>query len=250
MKLEDVKEGLPRTDLLYWQDSYLRQFDADILRVAHDEKRYFYLVLNRTLFHPKGGGQPSDKGTLTGPGFKFSVNKAMIINDVVVHWGKLEEGSIKPGPIRGEIDWAHRYLYMRRHTAAHLFDGCLLEAGLTNVETTDSWLGDNPYVGYAGDLPTIDMLKTAERIANERISNGAVVNIEIVSKQTLISRANNAPNLLRLPDLPWFRIVAIAGHNPIPCGGTHLKNIAEINRFAVKNSEKSDKGFRVYFDIS
>lgn len=250
MKLEQVVEGLSRTDFLYWQDSYLRQFDANILRLVHDEKKYFYVILDRTLFHPKGGGQPSDKGTLAASGLKFNVNKAMIIRDVIVHWGKLKEGSIKPGSIRGEIDWTSRYLYMRRHTAAHLYDRCLLEAGLKNVETTDSWLGDNPYVGYAGNLPSPEILKTAERIANDKILNGASVEAEIVSKQTLIKLANSAPNMLRLPDLESFRIVTIAGCDPIPCGGTHLKNITDINRFTVKDPVKNENGFRVYFDLS
>jgi len=52
-----------------------------------------------------------------------------------------------------------------------------------------------------------------------------------------------------LPKLESFRIVTIEGCDPIPCGGTHLRNVNEIGRFKLKDVMEVDDGFRVYYDV-
>ncbi|MFQ5711476.1 MAG: hypothetical protein ACE5GD_06810 [Candidatus Geothermarchaeales archaeon] len=69
--LEEIAGDLKSTGLLYSEDSYLRRFSAKVLRLVEDEKRNPYVVLDETIFHPKSGGQPSDKGMIFGPNFKF-----------------------------------------------------------------------------------------------------------------------------------------------------------------------------------
>jgi len=249
MRLEEFVRRIAETEVLYWGDAYLKAFEANILRLEPDEKKHFYMILDRTIFHPKSGGQPSDRGVIQGEGFKIEVKKAMQAGSIIVHWGKLLEGSPSAGRVNGEIEWAWRYLLMRRHTAAHLLDHCLATVVGKRVETTDSWLGDESYVGYKGEPPSNEDLKEIEELENSLIEHGAAVKIDRVSYEELKERAPAAPNIYRLPKLESFRIVTIEGCEPIPCGGTHLKNISEIGRFTLKNAAKTDVGYSIYYDV-
>jgi alanyl-tRNA synthetase len=249
MKLSEVVKGLKKTEILYLKDSYAKNFQGRLLRTAFEGKKNVYFVLDKTLFHPKGGGQPTDKGRISDQNSEINVKKALYVGGVVVHWGRLLQGSISEGTVFGEIDWERRYLYMRRHTAGHLLDHCLTALTGTPVETTNSWLDTPCYVGYAGHPPSTSYLEKAEGLANEMISKDASVNIENISRKELLEVAPDAPNIYRLPVLETYRIVTIEGCNPIPCAGTHLKNIREIGRLTVEKIEERDSDFRVYYDV-
>jgi len=125
VKLSEIASGVKDTELLYWFDSYLRTFNATILKVNCEGKRNVYVVLDRTVFHPKSGGQPSDTGMLSSDDFSIQIRKIMKFQNIIIHWGKILEGMPDTKNIIGEIDWDSRYLYMKRHTAGHLLDHCL-----------------------------------------------------------------------------------------------------------------------------
>ncbi len=238
------------TEIIYWQDSYAKTFQGNILRIEPDDKGHAYVILDKTIFHPKSGGQPSDKGKICGRDFELEVKKTMSIGGIVVHWGKVRNGEPKLGQIVGEINWDWRYLLMRRHTAAHLYDHCLASVTGERVETTDSWLGDECYVGYKGEMPLRDQLQEAEKMANLKIGIGAPVHVSAISHEQLIGSFPDAPNIFRLPRFDFYRIVEIENCKPIPCGGTHLHDISEIRKFTLKSAETSNLGFRVYCDVN
>ena len=249
MNLQPFVEGVRKTKLIYYEDSYLRKFKAKVFKFYREKKHDSYIALDRTAFHPKSGGQPSDKGYIWGEGFKLRVKKCILYHNVVVHYGKIIEGDSCPEDVTGEIDWDWRYLLMRRHTAGHLFDYCLSIVCGKPVETLDSWLGDPCYVGYKGAAPSENELKEAERLENEFIEEGRPVSVEYVSFKELLKISPEAPNIFRLPKLKRYRIVRIEGFQPIPCGGTHLKNIKEIGRFKVIKATQIDDSFKVYYDV-
>jgi len=249
MSLEKTVEGCPETILLYWTDCYARTFNTSLAKVIAGRGRDMYVVVDRTAFHPKGGGQPSDRGTLSGSAWRFEVKKAMLFNRRVIHWGRLTDGEIIKGPVFGEIDWDWRYLMMKRHTGGHLLDHCLAKTTGKRVETTESWLGDPCYVGYSGNAPPAEQMRHSEKLANDMISRGGDVVLEEISYEGLLLRAPDAPNIYRLPPLTSVRTVTIEGCSPIPCGGTHVKDIAEIGRLSVKEVVQGETSFNVYYDI-
>jgi alanyl-tRNA synthetase len=250
VRLGEIVEEAPRTERLYLGDAYLRRFQGRVLRASREKKRNIYVVLDRTIFHPKSGGQPSDTGTIYGPGFSMEVKKAMSLRDVIVHWGKLEgEGGVE-GTVAGVIDWSVRLRYMKRHTAGHLLDHCISFTTGGHVVTVDSWLADPSYVSYKGSPPSAEHLKRAVDMANKMITRGGDVIVEEVSYPELLRRAPHAPNIFRLPDLDSYRIVSIAGCEPIPCGGTHLNNIRDIRHLSIVRVEERDGSFRLFYDAT
>ena len=249
MNLEDLVKGMPMTRLLYQEDSYLREASCDILRSEPDDRKSAYVILDKSIFHPKSGGQPSDRGKITADGIVFDVRRVMVTTGVVVHWGKYVQGIPVAGSAQLEVDWNLRFRLMRKHTAAHLYDHCLSMAFGKRVETTDSWVGDDSYIGYRGPLPTLEQLQTAETMENEMVKKGAKVTSQLMTREEALSTAPDAPNIARLPDNTHLRVVTIEGCRGIPCGGTHLKDIHEIGQFRLTGSESRAEGFRVKFDV-
>lgn len=250
MQLQEIVAGLPPTSFHYWIDSYARTHEANIRRVVLEDKRDVYLTLDSTIFHPKSGGQPSDKGTIKGNDFKIQIKKSMLVGNSIVLWGRILEGKPMPALVTEEIDWDWRYLLMRRHTAAHLFDHCLSTALGSEVETTDSWLGDPCYAGYKGQAMAYDLLQKAATLENQLITSGLSVRTETVSRASLTELAAKAPNLWRMPVMDEYRIVTIEGCTPIPCGGTHVRNASEAKGFHFVRVEQLADSFRVYFDLA
>jgi alanyl-tRNA synthetase len=250
MNLGEMAQGVSNTELLYLRQTQLATTHANILKVIPEKRTQAYLVLDKTIFHPKGGGQPSDRGKMISPDFVLEIKKAINYQGVVLHWGKILSGTPSTGPVSCELDWEYRHLVMRRHTAAHLLDHCLAKATQTRVETTDSWLDEPCYVGYKGDIPDPSHLTKAEELARKMIATGAQVKIEYLSREAGRLALQNAPNFERLPDLQEIRIVTIEGCDPIPCGGTHVSDIKEIGKMSVLRAEQMPNStFRVHFDV-
>ncbi len=250
MQLQDIVAGLPPTTFHYWTDSYAKKHDAKIQKVVVEDKRDVYLTLDSTIFHPKSGGQPSDKGTIKGEDFQIQIKKSMLVGKNIVLWGRVLEGKPSPASVTEEIDWDWRYLLMRRHTAAHLFDHCLSSVIGSEVETTDSWLGDPCYAGYKGQAVAHDSPIRAAASENELITKGLSVKTETVSRAGLTELAAKAPNLWRMPVMEEYRLVIIEGCTPIPCGGTHVRNASEAKEFHFIRVEQLADSFRVYFDLA
>lgn len=170
-------------------------------------------------------------GTIHASNFELNVKKALYCQGVVVHWAKIISGESLIGPVTCEIDWPFRQLVMRRHTAAHLLDHCLALETSRRVETTDSWLEEPCYVGYAGSAPNEDTLRRVETHANSMVSHGAEVKIDYLTAEQGRTLLQAAPNFERLPELDEIRTVTIRGCAPIPCGGTHVADIADRQNF-------------------
>ena len=240
-------DQIPPTTCVYLQDSYLQSLDVNVLKVVQ-EKSSAYLALDRTIFHPRSGGQPSDFGTIEGSSYRVNVKRAMNQSGVIIHFGKVE-GKPDLGPATCKIDWANRFLMMRRHTAAHLLDHCLTTVTSSHVETTDSWLGNDPYVGYGGPLPTGLALNGLQDLANDLIRQELNVGIETMDRVDAERLIADAPNIARLPKSEKLRIVTINGQLSIPCGGTHVLNLKEIGSLEVQRIAPAETGFRLHFEV-
>lgn len=250
LNLEEMVSGLKRTELTYLKEMNKANDNAEINKIIPENRTHTYLILDRTIFHPKGGGQPSDRGTIRSDNFEVNVKKALYCQGIVVHWAKIISGEPVVGPATCEIDWAFRHLVMRRHTAAHLLDHCLASETSRRVETTDSWLGDPCYVGYGGQVPDEETLHHVETRANGMVSHGGEVRIDFLTAEQGRVLLRRAPNFERLPDLDEVRTVTIADCEPIPCGGTHVANIGEIGRISIIRAEPMpDLGFRLHFSV-
>ena len=101
------------TELLYMENSYEKEMEAKVVKVDGN-----FVILDKTVFYPRGGGQPNDLGTLERNGGVFNVTN-VLKRDGVVHEVD-REGLMEGDIVKGRIDWERRYKLMRMHTSAHV----------------------------------------------------------------------------------------------------------------------------------
>ncbi len=105
------------TELLYLEDSYLKDFQARVTDLAENG-----VVLDRTAFYVGGGGQPSDTGLFRDQDRQYQITGLARSGGQVVHriQGQLPQVGAN---VTGLIDWDRRYSLMRTHTALHILCG-------------------------------------------------------------------------------------------------------------------------------
>src|SRR3989338_2056536 len=102
------------TEPLYLTDSYAKECEATVASVK-DSK---YVVLDKTIFYPKGGGQPSDTGKIVrvADGSEFKVIFAGKFECEVSH--EIDREGLQSGDkIKCLVNWERRHKLMRMHTA-------------------------------------------------------------------------------------------------------------------------------------
>ena len=236
------------TDLLYQSDSYIQKFDAIIENM--DEESHG-LILNQTAFFPGGGGQPADFGTLQIQGQTLKVKRARWINGQLVH---LIEGDVTfevGAPVKGQIDWDHRYQLMRTHTAMHVLCGVIFRDYGASVT------GGNmePLKGRM-DFE----FETMQRELVDKINLN--INLEVQNKRPVSWRILPREEAFQIPDLirtkinllpksiQQVRVVEIDGLDLQADGGTHVRNTAEVGTIRVVDYKSKGKiNKRIYVEL-
>jgi len=236
------------TDALFRQDAYLREAEAKVVAIASDG-----IVLDRTVFYPRGGGQAGDRGALL-----LADGASIAIGDTVkgaehdiVHvpapGSEALVAALQAGdPVTARIDWDRRHRHMRFHTATHLL--CALVPHQTN--------GCSITADYA--RLDFDMVEPLEREPLERelarLVGGAhevrtvwITDEELDAKPELVRTMSVKPPR----GVGRIRLLEIAGVDLQPCGGTHVANTREIGALRiVKIEKKSARSRRVVLEFS
>ena len=127
-----------KTELVYFDDTYLNSVDAKVVSVApQGEDGTFAVVLDRTVAYPAGGGQPSDGGRIVAAdgGATFLVSEVKSADGSVLHLGAFEDAgagaeSLPVGvDVVVSIDPERRLLHARIHSAGHLLDVAMTNVG-------------------------------------------------------------------------------------------------------------------------
>lgn len=214
------------TELVYQKDAYQTELETEVIQVGQDESGNPLLYLDSTIFYPEGGGQPSDVGTISGPNGTAQVVHARYQQGVVAHQCEIE-GSFSVGDIvTCRINWDERHRNMRAHTAGHVLHDGLMH--LPHPQDLFPLKGNHKklYVDYSGSpLPSL-LAVELEQQCNQIIASGYETEIREVSLEELQRICDYVP--ANLPTDKPLRVLKIGPHSPMPCGGTHVRNTAEI----------------------
>ena len=232
------------TEELFLGDSYLRQFEARVVKHSGRE-----VILDRTTFYPGGGGQPPDKGTLGIGPVRASVVDARREGGEVLH---VLDNPI-PDTVRdlkGELDWERRYGHMRHHTALHVLSGVIWRNFGAKV-TGGQMRADRARMDFSfpGEWTT-DVVGEIERLTNEALSEGRPVKVYELSREEALrnpdlirTQVNLVPERVRV-----IRIVEIEGLDTQADGGTHVANTREVGQMEITgHKSKGRQNKRVEF---
>jgi misacylated tRNA(Ala) deacylase len=218
------------TQLLFREDPYLKSCDATVLAVHADG-----IELDRTVFYPLGGGQAGDTGKL-GPWRVIDTRKASA-GDSVLH---LLEPGANPQPgvkLQIEIDWERRHRLMRLHTALHLL-GAVVKAPVTGGRIAE----DKAHLDFDIEMERLVKDEIEARV-NELTSSSHetkatwITDAELDARPELVKTMSVAPPR----DEGRVRLLEIPGVDLQACGGTHVKNTAEVGRLAVARIRSEGK---------
>ncbi len=233
------------SEILCLENSYLKECDSAVLSAQGAE-----IVLDRTVFYPRGGGQPADTGRLiTEDNREVKVTDVMKKDGNIVHI--VDSDAIKAGDkVKCIIDWERRHMLMRMHTAAHVLAGTMhtkLGAQITGnqleVEKTR----------FDFNLPEFDREKFDKIVedANEALQKDVELKIYSMPRE----EAMKLPGMVKLagalpPSITELRIVEIPGIDTQADGGTHVKNLKEVGKIQIlKLDNKGKDNRRIYFTL-
>ena len=233
------------TQALYLEDSYLRECDATISSVKDGK----YVVLNQTVFYPKGGGQPWDTGRIIRGNENFDVVYVRKFSGEISH--EVNASGLKEADeIHCVLDWERRYKLMRSHTAAHMFASLLCNG--TGALVTGNQLEEDK-VRFDFSLEKLEPEILTEYIdqSNQLFKE----NIPVKWYELPREEALKIPGVIKMagafpPNIPRLRIVEIVGFDKQADGGTHVKNLKEVGEIKViKTENKGKHNRRVYFAL-
>lgn len=233
------------TELLYLEDSYLKEFTATV--VGHDLKQNG-VVLDRSAFYPGGGGQLSDQGALFIGEREYRVTKVRRGSAHII------DGELPPpgSSVRGVLDWERRYKIMRTHTAMHVLCGVVwrdYQASVTGGNM-DILAGRMDFEFERLQPEVIDEI---QKHINREVKAARQVRTKILPRE----QAFQIPDLIRtktnlLPEsITEVRTVEILGLDLQADGGTHVANTSEVGNISItKYKSKGGINKRLYVEIS
>ena len=222
------------TERLYYHDSFLREFDAQVISCEKEGERW-KIVLDRTAFYPTSGGQPHDTGKLGD----VPVIEVADAEHKVVHYASAE---VPVGPVHGVIDWPRRIDHMQQHTGQHLLSAAFIE--LFGFQTVSFHLGKET---STIDLDTPAVIpkqpEEAERRVNEVIFEDKPVVIRFGTAEELIEAGIRK----KVEREGILRAIEVEGFDRQPCGGTHLERTGQAGLLLIRKLERRRDQCRVDF---
>ncbi len=230
---------LAATTPLYHDDSYLRQFDAQVVAVAERA-----VALDRTAFYPGGGGQMADHGALIVDGRRLPLARLRKEGEII--WHELAPEAGDPPAVgqrvAGEIDWPFRYHMMRTHTALHLLCGLIFTNYGAQV-TGGQMYPDHARMDFAMEGFSPALVADIEASVNQAVRERHPIKVYQLPR----AEAMQIPDLIRTkinllpPDIQQIRIVEIVGVDLQADGGTHVRQTGEVGGVRVIKTENKGK---------
>ena len=223
------------TRKLYWENPYLHETEASIIKKEKKEGKY-HVRLDRTIFYPDmSGGQPGDVGTINGE----RVIETIEHEDGLTH---ILESQVTGPKVKLSIQSDHRFDMMQQHTGQHLLSGVLYN--LLGGETISFHLGKD----YSSiDVTLTDMdheeASNVEALCNRIIQSNFKVKTYIVNQEKLrLLPVRKAPSV----DTN-IRMVEIDGFDYSPCGGTHVNHTGELGLLKITKWDHYKGNLRIQF---
>ncbi len=224
---------IPETETLFYKDDPM-EFDAKVIKVFDDQ-----VILDRTSFYARGGGQEPDSGTIAG----FKVVNVDKHANIIVH--KLEEGVPKEGDtVSCKVDETRRANITKNHTSTHIIN-------VSSRRILGSWIwqhsafkdDDHARLDITHHSSLTDkQVKQIEDAANQMIKEDYPVNIDYYDRGTAEQKYGFRIYQGGVVPVKSVRIVSIEDKDIEACGGTHVKKTGDIELIKITKTKRIQDG--------
>jgi misacylated tRNA(Ala) deacylase len=228
------------TEELFSTDAYAKSCDATVVETTDGG-----VVLDRTVFYARSGGQPGDTGALRWDGGEVAVADTFKQDGRLLHVVAGEA----PGPgaaVTAEIDWDRRHTLMRTHTALHVLSGIVFTGFGAKVTGGNISEPGVARMDFELDAMSAEFGREVEERLNEALAADAPVHVSFLPRAEALAD----PDLIRtkvnlIPDaVDPIRVIDIEGLDKQADGGTHVRSTAEVGRVRVAKTESKGKAFK------
>lgn len=240
------------TERIYQHNSYAKNIISKITDIT-SKNGLDVIVLEKTIFFPEGGGQPSDIGVIESPHGKFNITYVYdhSLETDVYHVTDASEGTFSIGDeVQVTLDWDRRFSNMQRHTGEHMLSGVF----------HSMYGGTNKGFHMGADYIAIDIdangrIFTSDEVAAAELEVNKLIWENYPVKTTWFDTYEDSlilPVRKQVPHEGRVSVVTIGTDNDIKdciaCCGTHLSSTGQVGVIKVTKSEPSRGMTRIYFD--
>jgi alanyl-tRNA synthetase len=240
--LKEKTKTIPATRKLYYEEPSAVDFEATVLDSIDG-----FVILNKTLFFPEGGGQPADTGFLTlvpKDENRVKVVDVQEVEGVLLH--KIENGGISKGAtVSGHIDTGRRNAHKKHHSATHIV-----------IYAARKVLGDHIWQAGAQkgekrariDITHFKRISDAERreiemLANKMVMENKEIKASFMDRNEAEQRYGFRIYQGGVPIGEKIRIVRIGADEDVQaCAGTHFSRTGEVGPIKILRTERIQDG--------
>ena len=250
-----LKESFLETSQDYYLDTNQTNFSAeviycDVLKNGYDKISFsneviaepsHFVILDRTLFYPEGGGQLGDQGYFYQDESQITVLDTKVEDGVIIHF---TDGFLRNGKIDAEVDYTRRRQLMDHHTAVHIVGGAARDILGPHIRQA----GSNKGQRYARiDLThhsrmSRDLLDEIEDKANDIVQSNPKVEKIILHRAEADARFGFDIYQGGPPKHQEIRIIKIGDFDIQACGGTHHDEAGNVGELRIVRSSQVQDG--------
>jgi alanyl-tRNA synthetase len=234
-KLKFDVSGIQETHLLFYEDQSLFDFSAEVIKVFNGE----WVVLDRTAFFARSGGQEPDHGTLG----KAKVVDVVKYGNVVLH--RIEGEAPKESEmVQGHVDRLRRSLIMRHHTATHIVNGAarrVLGPWVWQHSAFKDVNGARLDITHHSALSEEEVLRI-ERLANEVVRENIPVELHLLPRSEAERRYGFTLYQGGIVPTKILRVRRIGDFDVEACGGTHCARTGDVGLIKIVKAERVQDG--------
>jgi Ser-tRNA(Ala) deacylase AlaX len=228
------------TKLVYLEDFDVVSGEATVVGTEQTEDGRTSVILDQTCFYPRGGGQDWDTGIIKSPSGSFMVHEVRLDEQgTVQHIGSFTKGKfVVNETVQCQVHEATRHINTRLHSAGHLIDMAMSVLKPDWLPVRGAHYPHMSFVEYqvAPEEQINETFVEQVQSAVKKLTQSSYQNqLRFMSKDEMAKYCRHVPE--NLPANKPSRIVLYADNFGIPCGGTHVKNVQEIDNISVTKAK-------------
>lgn len=235
-----IELGVTGTEPLYYVNPYWKSMTARVVGVGDK-----YILLDKTVFYPEGGGQVGDVGVLIINGEEYRVLDTVNVGGEIRHVvDKKPSEDVVGAFAHGVIDWDRRYSLMRHHTATHILLSAIRKVLGPHVWQTGA--SKKPDIAHLDvthyKLPSEEEVSRIEMLANMVVSRN--LEVKAIWMDRGMAEKKYGPIIYQGGVVPGarLRLLLVGDWDTEACGGTHVSNTGEVKYIKILSVEKIHDG--------